>query len=203
LTERGKTQVKALAQCWANVRIDAMYTSDLERASDTALALKEGNKSQPDLVPCLLLRERDYGSQIRHISEWSRRSEVMGVSDGGWPGRTHHPCGEGESLNEVANRARAMTLIALGKHGIKLPDTPKIVDIIEEKSPSWNSARQWDKDDVPEGISHNVLMCELSEALSHFVLEGDEDPAAHKWSKFQYANAGWSVFLLLNECSCR
>ena len=42
ITERGKKQIDALAERFKDVHIDAVYSSDLDRARDTAGALLRG-----------------------------------------------------------------------------------------------------------------------------------------------------------------
>ncbi|PIN74083.1 histidine phosphatase family protein [Candidatus Woesearchaeota archaeon CG10_big_fil_rev_8_21_14_0_10_45_16] len=62
LTERGKEQARKVAARFKDEKIDAIYTSDLARAIDTA---REIAKYHPDTPFYIVeeLRERDFGSQ--------------------------------------------------------------------------------------------------------------------------------------------
>ena len=62
LTTRGKTQVAALREqlVQSGKSFDVLLASDLQRTLDTAAILNEA--FQLPLIPCPLLRERDWGS---------------------------------------------------------------------------------------------------------------------------------------------
>lgn len=59
LTARGRKQVAALRESLATAHFDAILSSDLKRAADTAEILNEGLHLPLTLTP--LLRERDWG----------------------------------------------------------------------------------------------------------------------------------------------
>jgi broad specificity phosphatase PhoE len=60
LTERGREQARALAARLAHIDIDAVYSSDLRRARDTAAVVAESQALELQIVP--ELREVDVGS---------------------------------------------------------------------------------------------------------------------------------------------
>ncbi len=63
LSDEGKTQAEKLGSRLMSEKIAAIFSSDLKRASDTAIILA---KYHPDAVFCLVkeLRERDYASLV-------------------------------------------------------------------------------------------------------------------------------------------
>ncbi len=60
LTSRGEDQAHALARYLRNVRVDAIYSSDLTRAVDTAQIILSG-RGDIGLTTTDLIRERDFG----------------------------------------------------------------------------------------------------------------------------------------------
>jgi phosphoserine phosphatase len=60
LTERGREQARALAERLAHVELDAVYSSDLRRARETAAVVADRQGLQVKVVP--ELREVDVGS---------------------------------------------------------------------------------------------------------------------------------------------
>ena len=60
LTERGREQAQALADRLAHIELDAVYSSDLKRARDTAAAVAESQGLELQQLPDL--REVDVGS---------------------------------------------------------------------------------------------------------------------------------------------
>jgi probable phosphoglycerate mutase len=90
LNETGRAQARSLAEQLAEVPFDAVYSSDLRRAHETALIVAE-----PHAVPVVVdpgLREIDVGS-------WSglTRPEI----DARFPGADHH---DGETREEHLSR---------------------------------------------------------------------------------------------------
>lgn len=59
LNEKGLAQARRLSELLRDVPLDCILSSDLKRAMDTA-AFVAGEKGLP-IVPCPLLRERDWG----------------------------------------------------------------------------------------------------------------------------------------------
>ena len=93
LNEQGRAQAQDLARRLADVPVDAVYSSDLRRAHETALIVAE-----PHGVPVVTdagLREIDVGS-------WSglTRAEV----EERFPGAEHH---DGETREELRTRVAA------------------------------------------------------------------------------------------------
>lgn len=104
LTERGRRQAQATAKELASVGFEAIYSSDLARAHQTAQALAEEIGLEVQLDP--RLREIDQG-------EW--QGVLIGDIRTGWPEEIqgweqdpwhHHPPG-GERLEEVQQRLLA------------------------------------------------------------------------------------------------
>ena len=60
LTERGREQAQALADRLAHIELDAVYSSDLQRARDTAAVVAESQGLELRQLPDL--REVDVGS---------------------------------------------------------------------------------------------------------------------------------------------
>lgn len=112
LSARGRRQAEALAEHLADVPLEAVYASPLERCRETASPILRGRKLRLRTVAAL--NEVDYGrwtgrtfGQLRRTREWRRvRSSPASVR---FPG--------GETLHEVQQRAvRALQEIA-ERHG--------------------------------------------------------------------------------------
>jgi broad specificity phosphatase PhoE len=81
LNDRGRAQAAALAGLVATERVDALYSSDLRRASETASFIASATGAQVILDPCL--REMDVGSWTGlTIAEASKRLDRSEVPDG-------------------------------------------------------------------------------------------------------------------------
>ena len=108
LNERGRAQARALAAELAEVRIDAIYSSDLQRASQTAAIVAADRGLEPVLDP--KLRENDFGDWTGLTRDEVERRFPHGAllrkhGRKGWSG--------GESYQEMAERAvRAAAAIA-------------------------------------------------------------------------------------------
>jgi broad specificity phosphatase PhoE len=102
LTERGREQARALAGRLAHVELDAIYSSDLRRAVDTATAVAEQQGLGVQMLP--ELREVDVGSW----SGLTREEAEERFPDGfrrwlaGFPGWD-----DGETYEEMAERVLA------------------------------------------------------------------------------------------------
>jgi broad specificity phosphatase PhoE len=97
LTEHGIEQSKAAAEVLRKVRVDAIYSSDLDRAAQTAdyIAAYHGNKVEyaPEL------RERGYG-----IFQGRSRAEFFAVEPVGSNLRAAYRPDGGESFNDLLRR---------------------------------------------------------------------------------------------------
>jgi len=62
LSELGKTQAELLKKRFQNIKIDAIYSSDLNRAKETAKIIRSEHHSKHDIILDKRLRERDFGS---------------------------------------------------------------------------------------------------------------------------------------------
>ncbi len=102
LSEAGINQAKALSQKLAREEIAAFYSSDLNRAYDTACILAKPHGARVTKLPAL--REINFGAW-----EGLTRQEIINrypkLSQEWWkaPAQTQLP--EGENLSEVARRA--------------------------------------------------------------------------------------------------
>lgn len=110
LSKLGTEQAVEVAELLRNEHIDAIYSSDLTRAADTA---KEIAKYHPNAPLSLVteLRERSYGDwegKTRDEVGWEKLEKerwALGYRPGG-----------GETLEEVYKRLKKLVTEALGKH---------------------------------------------------------------------------------------
>lgn len=115
LSARGQSQARATGAALADERFDAIFSSDLQRAHDTARAIATGRGLAVHLDPGL--RERSFG-----VFQGSTYAEI----DARWPAeaarwRRHDPTfapADGETLVAFYDRAlAAMTAIASASRG--------------------------------------------------------------------------------------
>lgn len=113
LNERGRRQARHTADRLAPIGFEAIYSSDLARAYQTALALAE--KTNLPIQPDPRLREINQGqwqgmliADIR--ARWPR--QIRAWEENPWQ---HHPPG-GESLAEVQNRLFAAVNDVVTRH---------------------------------------------------------------------------------------
>jgi broad specificity phosphatase PhoE len=109
LTEKGRAQATALAERLAHIELDAVYSSDLRRAADTARAVAEAQGLE--LVQRPALREVDVGSWSGLTREEAEERFPEGFARWreGFPGWD-----DGEEYDEMAQRViGAVTEIAL------------------------------------------------------------------------------------------
>lgn len=114
LSPLGRRQADAVAQRLAQTRIDAIYSSDLDRALDTAapFACRLGLTVQP--VPAL--REKSYGDW-----EGMTEAEIIAAFPDGWH-RYHvqqelnYPIPGGETWEQVQTRVLGALLKILAEH---------------------------------------------------------------------------------------
>lgn len=105
LTSMGLAQAKALGEAFASTHIDAIYSSDLKRASQTANELLNHNDTvpPPPLVQTQSLREQNFGQ-----AEGRKADEVDGIrlaggsADAATSRSRAYP--DGESLDQVNAR---------------------------------------------------------------------------------------------------
>ncbi|KAF8515653.1 histidine phosphatase superfamily [Gautieria morchelliformis] len=192
LTEYGREQARRLGERWANVRIDALYTSPYKRAKDTAQLLADNNHSHPEPIDCAGLVEHDFGPVVRQLMAANRheeaRCERTRTNVWGLPDRNHRPSG-GDSLEDLVHRGISELRDIVLRHAVPLPAQP------EEMSQSDYTPRGTvDKlvKDVPHVVivSHNIFLAELGEAL-----ESWNEPK-HVDTNNDYLNAGWSRHVL-------
>ena len=105
LTERGLQQAEALADALAGAQIDAVYSSPLRRAMDTALTI--ASRHSLEVIADEGLTEMDVGDLDGLTFEEMRQRHPEFLSR--WLGEeagTLRMPGGGESLQDVQNRAR-------------------------------------------------------------------------------------------------
>jgi broad specificity phosphatase PhoE len=111
LTEKGRQQARALAERLAHVELDALYSSDLRRAADTAaeVALAQGLELQE--VPAL--REVDVGSWsgLTRAEAEERFPEGVARWREGFPGWD-----DGETYEEMTGRVLRAVLEIARRH---------------------------------------------------------------------------------------
>ncbi|KAF8510273.1 histidine phosphatase superfamily [Gautieria morchelliformis] len=192
LSERGREQARYLGKEWANVRIDALYTSPYLRAKETAQLLAEHNHSHPEVKEGARLVEHDLGPVYRRLMEEDRFKEADRERIGenpiwGLPERKHCPTG-GESLQTLVHRGIYQLQEIVLKHAVALPVPP------EEMNTDYKSHEAVDElvENVPHVVivAHNIFLTELWEALGSWNEERHVSTDAH------FPNAGWSRHLL-------
>jgi broad specificity phosphatase PhoE len=126
LNENGQAQAQALAQRLADWPIEAVYSSDLQRAAQTAVAIATPHTLQPTFDP--IWRERDVGA-FQSLNSQEIQTKFPAVwADMLKTGVLNPPNGEHQtSLRERAERALAQVLsqhegqmIAIVSHGALL-----------------------------------------------------------------------------------
>lgn len=112
LNERGRGQAQALAETLGEVRLDAISSSDLLRASETATIVAAGRAIEVRLDP--ELRENDFGDW----TGWTEDElELRFPQDALLRETGHKAWGGGESYEEMAGRIiRAVDRIAATHH---------------------------------------------------------------------------------------
>jgi len=119
LNAQGRWQAERAAQALADDPVDAIYSSDLERAWVTAATLAQGQARTPPLRPHLGLRERHFGS-LQGLT-WQEIETLHPEHASRWRGRDPEwsPPG-GESLLQLRERvARTVAELAaahVGQH---------------------------------------------------------------------------------------
>ena len=116
LNYRGRRQARAAAAQLRNVEIDAVYSSDLGRAFETAALIAEPHGLEP--IPEPALREIDQG-EWTGLNDHDIRSRWPGM----WERRHHTRRPGGESPDEVRRRA----LAALGRIVAAHPDSTVVL----------------------------------------------------------------------------
>lgn len=107
LTDRGRQQAECVARSLESVHFDAIYSSDLARAADTARAIA-ARQGRADVILDPGLREMHYGVlQGVPIHDFARVLEPYGIASewgsGAFSARGLAPP-EGESLRKLRNR---------------------------------------------------------------------------------------------------
>ncbi|KIK59570.1 hypothetical protein GYMLUDRAFT_671312 [Collybiopsis luxurians FD-317 M1] len=174
LTMTGRTQAQHLGEAWSDVRIDALMSSPLSRAADTAQILSENNHHHPPVVQHEVLQEQKYGTVaqvlFRQGQERQAAAELKGptiLEPKGYTDRNHTPGGGGESLEHVAERAKSFLLSCMSVYGADTIEGPEEFDA--ERWRSNNSPKNVPPD-LPHVVivSHNIFMCELYEKILYW-----------------------------------
>ena len=186
LTDRGREQVERLGQNWKDVHIDALHSSSLERAYETARAIAKHNKDPNlEVEPNDRYIERKMGEAVINAIRTRDLERATTLYTGiryGFSGVTPRDyTGGGESPQEVANRAVFSLITLLCRYGKELDEPPKeFVDKTTIDSPNV----------LPEGIphvvvvSHNIFLSELYEAMYNW-------GRSHRMTTCDYRNVDW------------
>lgn len=127
ITQRGALQLRALARRFAEIPLDAVYTSDLKRAYKTGEAVR-GNREIPLMVEPGL---REINGGLWEGLPWAEIIRRWPEEYHSWHhDPAHHCCPDGNSFVEVADRVTACVLglvkenpgktIAMASHGMAL-----------------------------------------------------------------------------------
>ncbi|KAF8521747.1 histidine phosphatase superfamily [Hysterangium stoloniferum] len=194
LTAIGQDQARELGQKWANVRIDALLSSDMERAQATAQAIVDFHSSTLELTKIHYLREQDHGPKVAQYMRWGDFHKAQSLRTGGYPpasedGRSYRPP-DGESANDVVERGVFALQLAILQYGRSLPSPP--TELLDKGPPKCLPADQL-PDDVPHivFVSHNILLSELYEAL----LSWEAENHRYLWVHYHNTEWYWSCFL--------
>ncbi|KAH9080648.1 phosphoglycerate mutase-like protein [Lactarius deliciosus] len=173
LSYTGKDQARALGQSLADTRFTAIYTSDLQRASDTAQAIYNYQKDpKPSFDSSELFREQNFGLAAgRPISmdvissslSWEEHA-ARGVYLGWYSDDDRFP--EGESIKDLAERARK------GLENLVLPHV-------------WRAAEEGKTGIHIAVVSHGLCITELVSELLKKSAEEVRKPQAN------LVNTGW------------
>ena len=152
----GKEQAERLGKNWSDVHIDALHTSTLEHAYDTALAIAKHNKdTNLKVIQKEIYVERKSGQAVidavhaGHMEQAETLYYSIPSGRSGATPRNYTLPGGGESPQDVANRAVLSLLLLLEEHGKELDEPLKeFVDKKVSDSPN----------DLPEGIPHVILV---------------------------------------------
>jgi len=188
LTDYGRGQAERLGKDWRDVHIDALRTSPLKRAYETALAIAKHNQDTTlEVIQNDKYVERKPGQEVIDALRYGYDERAVTLFTGvpfgrsGETPRDYMPPGGGESLKQVAQRAVSTLLILLYKFGKELDEPPK--EFVDKKvidSPNV----------LPEGIphvvlvSHNIFLAELYETMFSW---GSD----HRMTTCKYRNGDW------------
>ena len=187
LTNDGRGQVERLGKDWRDVHIDALHTSTLERAYETALAIAKHNQdANLEVIQNDIYVERKTGQAVIDAIRggYKERAATLysGIPSGrnGVTPRGYTPPGGGESPNQVALRAKYSLLHLLFQYGKELDEPPK--EFVDKIIDSPNV--------LPEGIphvvvvSHNIFLAELYEVMYSWNSD-------HRMTTCNYRNVDW------------
>ncbi|MGI6030524.1 MAG: histidine phosphatase family protein [Eubacteriales bacterium] len=127
ITDRGKRQLEALARRFAHIHLDAIYSSPLLRARETAYALQKGRDLTVQVEPDL--REINGGDWEGHTWKEIQQNDPDGFFN--WRNRPDRlQCPNGENFYQVSQRVTACVqrlvkahpgqTIALTSHGMAI-----------------------------------------------------------------------------------
>ncbi len=110
LSPHGKRQARRLGKALAKERFDAIVTSDLRRARETAAMIASCNAQAPPVMTAPELREIDYGRHAGRKKESLKSEEPRYHADPDYL----HP--EGESFHQLQERVKAFVRRLGRKH---------------------------------------------------------------------------------------
>jgi alpha-ribazole phosphatase len=115
LNETGQKQAKALSDRFSTQHIDAIYSSDLSRATETASAILQKSGYNPDLHPDARLREVNFGDwegmTYNEIKEKYPKALLEREND---IYKSAPP--NGETLEQLTMRVQSLLAELLAKH---------------------------------------------------------------------------------------
>ena len=186
-SDMGRRQIEHLGENWSDVHINALHSSTLERAYETALAITKHNKDTDlKVTQKEIYVERKPGQVVSDairagFVERAARLYFGPRSRSGVTPRDYAPPYGGESADDVAERATSGLLLLLHRYGKELDEPPKeFVDKKVINSPN----------DLPEGIphiivvSHNIFLTEFYEAMYNW-------GRSHRMTTCDYRNVDW------------
>jgi broad specificity phosphatase PhoE len=120
LNETGEMQAEALAQALKNERVEAIYTSPLKRARDTAYTI--GRYHQVEVVPLFGLRELDAG-EVDGLTYKEMRAQYGDFLDKWVEDCTSVSPPGGCSLQELQDNAWAAIQEIVERHNLRMVDS--------------------------------------------------------------------------------
>jgi broad specificity phosphatase PhoE len=187
--------VLCLGKEWEDVKIDHLYSSTMERAYQTALALAEANSGKPKVIPNSTLVERKNGEELISLFRSGGNTTYAMYGTFVAPRKTEDidrdwaPPRGGESLNDVSRRAERFVREVVLRHGKELEAS--LESLKDGLGPVIAKS-------LPNGIphvvivAHNIFLVELFESL---LSQGSVD---HVTTDCHYENISWyATFFLI------
>ncbi|KAF9061894.1 hypothetical protein BDP27DRAFT_1369256 [Rhodocollybia butyracea] len=209
LTPLGHLQAGGLAYEWRRIRINKLISSGLQRADTTASMLAAANSEylknsqnaeyaeHPFSVSVdHRVKERKCGFLVRRLSTQHQTIAAYHALNGttipGRIARNHTPLERGESLDAVADRAKAFVLSILKEHGKH----------VKGFGPEDFNLERWNRNDLDEAervpnphvavVSHGGFLGELYEMMYFW----NEEERPKRPLRCHWGNAEWTRHVL-------